>query len=52
MVFVRTVDGEALGTDHAFVLAFGVDADEGGGLLMEVAIIGFDELLKDLGEVF
>lgn len=50
VVLVGPADGEALGADHALRLAFRVDADEGGGLLVQVAVIGLYELFECLGE--
>lgn len=51
VVFVGTVDGEAMGTDKSPVFAVGIDADEGGVLAMGVAVVGFDEIPEALREL-
>ena len=41
-----SVDGHALGTDESLGLAFGVDADEGRGNFMKMAVVGLNEILE------
>ena len=51
MIFVATVDGEADGADQSSVFTGAVNAHESGVLAMGVAVVGFDEFLKALGEM-
>ena len=51
VVLVCSVDGEADGADESPVLAVGIDADEGGVLPMEMAIVRLDEVFEAFREL-
>jgi hypothetical protein len=51
MVFMASMYGQTYRTDEPSIFAVRIDTEESGILLMRVAVIGFDELLKGLFEM-